>query len=209
MYQRFVSTSDLPETPLLLTRSLVVSLSNVPLRFYHNNETVFASLAPALANITSFTGTTQALGRLVQCIDGLRLRSAYLVDVTGSWRLPILETITPAIDTLSKLHIAYELGSSSLYAMSSSNVEYLIVDVLLGLLRIDGDFDIAQEAAYLTASVPRLRCVLFRPRFQMESTAHCVSAQIIEWAELQRDPRVWIDDTFVPIPHNDDPHSLG
>ncbi|KZV90282.1 hypothetical protein EXIGLDRAFT_837891 [Exidia glandulosa HHB12029] len=204
---RLAATSELPDTPLLFTRALVIASTY----FYYNiREKSFASLARALRNITSFTGTTESLSRLARSVDELRLRSAYLADPTFFGEISAIPAIQPVITTLTRLHIVHEIGITQSMSpealLRSFKVEYLIIDVFEreGKHVDDSDMDISRDNAHWVASAPCLRRVLFRARCVNERTACRVFQHIAEWAERERDARICIDDTFVPNPSDDD-----
>ncbi|KZV90280.1 hypothetical protein EXIGLDRAFT_837890 [Exidia glandulosa HHB12029] len=204
---RLAATSKLPDTPLLRTRSLVVASTYTS---YIIKPESFASLARALRNITSFTGSTESLSRIACSVDELRLRSAYLVDPTFLGGKSAIAAIQPVITTLSRLHIVHEIGRppsmSPKALLGSFQVEYLIIDVFerKGEHVDDSDMDISRDISHWVASAPCLRRVLFRARCVNERTACRALRHVAEWAERERDARIWVDDTFVPNPSDDD-----
>ncbi|KZV90289.1 hypothetical protein EXIGLDRAFT_837895, partial [Exidia glandulosa HHB12029] len=198
-FDLLITISCLPDTPLRHTTSLILTSVN----HWTNHEALLAlPLTLALANLSAFTGSTRLLAILLQAGHTLNLLSAYLTDVTPASDPFNIAAVQPVVQTLSRLHVIYDIYDeepSIQPDLSSSQVEYLVIDLFSEASSLEDEvIDLSPITPLATAS-PRLRRVLFRARCVREPDAQRVAQTVVEWAQGRRDQRIYVDDTYVPI----------
>ncbi|KZV88792.1 hypothetical protein EXIGLDRAFT_772383 [Exidia glandulosa HHB12029] len=195
-YECLAATSRMPNTPLVHARSVLFAY-DFPEKAY--TEASFKSIARALVNVSTFAGPTIALAELLNHVDELTLSSAYLIEI---WVLPRFVKVQNLVQTLSYLHLVcniYRPDWNQWPDLSSYHVEYLVIDLFAERNHLGIQFINLSSMMRLATSPPRLRRVLFRPRLVQQSDVQRTGQAVLEWATAQRDERVHIDDTFVPI----------
>ncbi|KZV98013.1 hypothetical protein EXIGLDRAFT_729182 [Exidia glandulosa HHB12029] len=203
----FVTLSELPDTPLRHTRSVLFDAMINPA--YTHKPSVFhyfyAPLARALSNIHAYAGSSVVLAALLHFAPRSfsRLKSVFVSD-TLPWT-DETDHVKLLVKNISRLQIVWDLLGGQFqevpdldFSASAPRLEYLIVDALADLPLRGRNLEIL-ERLVLPPEHPSLRRILFRPRCHAQHNVPTIAQAIREYATNVRDERVWIDDAVVPI----------
>lgn len=192
-----IARSRTSRTPFTHTRAVYFSMDV--------SEESIRSVYRVFRKPLEFTGEYDILHALVWCHTKLRntelrLSSAYITDPTSRWP----ERSCTA--TVSHLHIVVAVNVEDVSISQHSLVmqaKYLIVDALCGF----GDDDVLEEKSIsdflrdmeLVLRIGSVRRMLLRSRCSPEEISRNVLGRIAAWGGAQRDPRLWLEDAYVPI----------
>ncbi|KZV98055.1 hypothetical protein EXIGLDRAFT_729220 [Exidia glandulosa HHB12029] len=173
----------------------------------------FATLARALDSIRVLSGPSYVIGALANGNPRLRLQLAavFVTDSTALWRSRAeSHSFGMLLRSLKYLHLVMDLervrylaSDLALLGGSADAVQFLLVDVLddihspLAVATLDKLIPALSTA--VRTVFPNIQRLLLRPRCALEENSHRLTAQFAAWAEIIRNPRIFVDDCFVSI----------
>ncbi|KZV98047.1 hypothetical protein EXIGLDRAFT_729211 [Exidia glandulosa HHB12029] len=173
----------------------------------------FAFLARALIGVRVISGPSRTIEALSHWNPRLRrqLVSVFVTDTTDSWHATTNKhCFAPVLRSVDYLHIIIFMGAAidspgdlAFLRGTISTAHSLIFDLLsqdrelIATLKVESL--ILTLDNIVSSLSPTFQRLVLRPRCVFEESVRFITARLAAWANVKRDPRIFVDDDFVPI----------